>query len=91
LEADSNKKKKVTRAKSRKNGKALLVGLGLDGKDGHVRITRGENFNLIGGSQETHEVMQEKAVKMNEELSKRGKRLEEVGPGEFLDIMHKLS
>jgi len=91
LEADSNKKKKVSRPKSKKSGKASLLGLGLDGNDGHVRITRGPNFDLVGGSKETHEVMQEHAIKFNEELSRRGKRLDEVGPNEFLDIMHKLS
>ena len=35
-------------AKTRK--KAWLLGLGLDGKDGHTRITTGENFKLVGGS-----------------------------------------
>jgi len=44
--------------------KACLLGLGLDGKDGHTRITTGENFKLVGGSEETHGVMQEKAVKV---------------------------
>src|SRR4051794_35199273 len=40
--------------------KAALLGLGLDG-DGQVRITRGENFLLLGGSQTTHEEMQDTA------------------------------
>ena len=63
--------------------RALLLGLGFDGKDGHLRVTRGENYRLIGGSRETHEVMQEKAVKFNEELSRRGKRLAEISGEEF--------
>ena len=70
--------------------KALLLGVGLDGKDGHVRITRGKNFHLVGGSEDTHAHMQEKAVKMNEELDRRKKRLEEVEPTEFLDIAQKI-
>jgi len=66
--------------------KAWLLGLGLDNKDGHTRITTGENFHLVGGSQETHGVMQEKAVKMNEHLKRRGKTLETVSREEFHEI-----
>jgi len=66
--------------------KAMLLGLGLDGKDEHVRITRGENFRLLGGSQETHEEMQEKAIKFNEALTKRKKKLEQISRREFHEI-----
>ena len=90
MESGSNKKKKAAAPKKKKNAKALLLGLGLDNKDGHVRVTRGPNFQLVGGSSETHEVMQETAIKFNEELSKRGKRLEDVGSNEALDILDRL-
>jgi hypothetical protein len=63
------------------------LGLGLDNKDGHVRVTRGENFHLVGGSRETHESMQEKCVKLNEKLDARGKRLEELEGQEFLELV----
>ena len=69
--------------------KALLLGLGFDGDDGHKRVTTGKNFRLFGGSQETHEVMQEKAIKFNEELDRRKKRLEDVGPKELREIADK--
>ena len=46
-----------------RNYKSVLLGMGLDNKDGHVRATKGENFRLYGGSKETHERMQEKAIK----------------------------
>lgn len=59
--------------------------MGLD-SDGHKRITTGPNFALLGGSQETHESMVEKAIKINEKLTAKGKRLEEVNPAEFDDI-----
>ncbi|MBM3875212.1 MAG: hypothetical protein FJ386_00615 [Verrucomicrobia bacterium] len=65
--------------------KALMLGVGLD-SDGHKRITTGENFALIGGSKETHEVMTEKAIKINEKLRGRGKQLCEVSREEFDDI-----
>jgi len=70
--------------------KALLLGLGLDNDDGQKRVTVGKNFFLAGGSKPTHEAMQEKAIKFNEELDKRGKRIEDVSPNEFLDIADKI-
>lgn len=81
-------KKPVKAAKSRK--KAWLLGLGLDNKDGHTRITTGENFKLVGGSEETHDTMQEKAVKLNEQLKRRGKTLDTVSPDEFHEIADKV-
>lgn len=45
-----------------------MLGLGLDGQDGHTRMTKGENFLLVGGSKNTHREMQEKTIKMNEHL-----------------------
>ncbi len=66
--------------------KALLLGLGLDDQDGEKRVTVGKNFLLAGGSKPTHEMMQEKAIKFNEQLDKRKKRLEEISPEEFHDI-----
>ena len=75
-------------AKKRK-GKALLLGVGLDNKDEHKRLTRGENFLLVGGSEATHEHMTEGAIKLNEQLKKRGKTLDEVDRKEFTDLAHK--
>ena len=74
----------------REKRRALLLGLGLDAKDEHVRITRGGNFRLLGGSQETHEEMQEKAIKFNEALSRRKKELHEIDAGEFREIAHEV-
>jgi hypothetical protein len=67
--------------------KAIILGVGLD-SDGHKRVTTGENFALVGGSKETHEVMTEKAIKINEKLSAKGKKLEEVSREEFDEIAH---
>jgi len=71
--------------KKKRKPKALLLGVGLD-TDGHRRITTGPNFALVGGTAETHEAMTEKAMKINEKLSARGKQLEEVDAEEFDEI-----
>ena len=73
----------------RARSKALLLGIGLD-SDGHKRITTGPNFALVGGTQETHEVMTEKAIKINEKLAAKGKRLEEISGKEFEEIAHSI-
>ncbi len=66
--------------------KRKLLGLGLDNEDGHVRVTRAENYHLVGGSESTHEQMQEKCAHFDEKLRKRGKQLEDLEPKEFTDI-----
>ena len=73
----------------KKKTRALLLGVGLD-SDGHKRLTTGPNFALVGGSQETHEEMTEKAVKINEKLKSIRKELHEVSREEFDDIAHSV-
>ena len=70
---------------------AALVGVAFDSKDGHTRLTRGENFFLVGGSHQTHAVMQETAVKINEHLDRRGKRLEDASVSELRDICREVA
>ena len=74
---------------AKKKRKAMMLGVGLD-SDGHKRITTGDNFALVGGTQETHEQMTEKAIKINEKLKARGKRLENVSHEEFTDIAQEV-
>jgi hypothetical protein len=74
-----------------KRKSAGLLGLAFDAEDGHTRLTRGDNFVLAGGSQETHAVMQETAIKINEHLDRRGKRLEEVSIRELRDICREIA
>jgi hypothetical protein len=65
-----------------------FLGVGLDG-DGHARLTEIEHFLLVGGSHETHEQMQETAVKFGEALEKRGKRLRDTTPEEAAEILRE--
>src|ERR1700687_4613126 len=66
-----------------------FLGVGLDNKDGHQRLTRSEHFLLVGGSEETHEKMQETAVKFNEALENKGKKLQETSVEEIIDLFHE--
>jgi hypothetical protein len=69
--------------------RAALLGLGLDNDDGHKRITTGEQFAIVGGSEETHGRMTETVVKTFEELKTRGKHLHQVEPSELAEIIDK--
>lgn len=66
-----------------------IVGLGLDNTDDHQRITRTENFLLVGGSAETHERMQDTAIHFDEALERRGKTLQEASAEEALDLLRE--
>lgn len=79
------------KASRKKQARAALLGVGLDGDDGHTRLTRGDNFVLYGGSDETHSVMQETVIKVNESLDRRGKGLEEVSGKELRDIFFEVT
>lgn len=65
-----------------------LLGVGLD-TDGHRRITRSETAFLLGGSAETHERMQETAIRFEEALERRGKTLAEAEVAEVVDLLHE--
>jgi hypothetical protein len=66
-----------------------IVGLGLDGEDGHKRVTQTEEMVLLGGSKETHERMQETAIRFGEELEKRGRTLPEANAREVIDLLRE--
>ena len=57
---------------------AHLFGLGLDGSDGHKR-----------GSEQTHDKMTETLIKTVEDLSIKGKSLEEASMEEVSDLIRK--
>lgn len=64
-----------------------FLGVGLDNKDEHQRVTTSEYFLLVGGSEETHERMQETVVRFTESLEQRGKTLRETPAEEALDLL----
>lgn len=79
------------RATNKDRKSAALLGLAFDNDDGHTRVTRGKNFVLWGGSRQTHAVMQETAVKINEHLDRQAKRLEDVSIRELRDICREVT
>jgi hypothetical protein len=68
--------------------RAFLMGLGLDNDDGHKRITRAEQFSIIGGSEATHNRMTEAVIKTFETLHRKGKTIDTVDKEELFDTLH---
>ena len=66
-----------------------FLGLGLDNADGHQRVTHSEHFLILGGSEETHERMQDTAIRFAEALRRRGKALDETTAEEALDLLRE--
>lgn len=80
----------MARKNTKKEPQVLgLLGVGLDEDGGHRRITRSEEFLLVGGSKETHDSMQEVAIRFGESLKDRGKRLQDASVEEVADLLHR--
>ena len=79
-----------TSARSRDTRVAGLLGLAFDAEDGHKRITRGKNFLLAGGSEDTHSLMRETIIKVNERLDERGQQLADVSVEELRDLIDEV-
>lgn len=80
------KKKAGKKSEPRVGG---IVAVGLDNQDDHRRITRTEEMLLLGGSAETHERMQETAIRFSEELEKCGKTLPEATVREAVEMLRE--
>lgn len=83
--------KEKTPVRRKNSGKrSHLLGLALDkNSDGHKRITKGEKFTLLGGSEQSHEAMTESVVKTFETLKRKGRTLESADPREVAELLQK--
>ena len=69
----TGKKKKIVR----------LLGVGFDAKDGHIRLTHGEKHDVLMGSAESHEYLQQLIHRIEEKIESSGLSLEDIDPNEF--------
>lgn len=66
---------------------AGLLGLAFDAADGHKRITRGKDFLLAGGSEETHGLMRSTIIKVTERLDERGLNLADITVDDLRELL----
>jgi hypothetical protein len=70
--------------------KAGILGIGLDDGNGHTYITRGDDVLLLGGSEDTHKIMQAKVHQFEQELFLRGRTLLDLTEAELNEIAAQL-
>jgi hypothetical protein len=66
--------------------RAALIGFGFDSGDDQQRLTRGGQTLIVGGSAETHAELLETALRMEEELDRRGLGLGDLDPSELAEL-----
>ncbi|MBU0678384.1 MAG: hypothetical protein KJ626_09720 [Verrucomicrobia bacterium] len=69
---------------------AGILGLGSDGQDGHIRITRGANFSVLLGSEATHQEMQDACMKIEARLRRDGRTITDLTKAEFVQLLEDL-
>ncbi|MBN2703807.1 MAG: hypothetical protein JXR23_06300 [Pontiellaceae bacterium] len=66
--------------------KVKLLGVGFDAEDGHIRITQAEKYNVLMGSQESHQFMVQLIEKIDREVEHRGWVFDELSPDQLTEI-----
>lgn len=61
-----------------RSGRAMVVGLGLDDAEGHFRYTRGDAYELYGGSEDAHREMLRRMRRIQAEIAEMGITLDAV-------------
>lgn len=67
-----------------RQGRARLLGVGLDDASGHFRYTRTEGMELYGGSSDAHARMQRRAEVIRERLNDLGISLDHMTYEQYL-------
>lgn len=67
-----------------------MLGVGFDADDGHMRITTSDNYDVLMGSDESHEYLTQLIGRIETELKERGMNLEELDPAELGNLVKSL-
>ena len=67
-----------------------LLGVGFDAEDGHVRITQGENYDVLMGSDQSHEYIQQLLQKIEDGLNKKGIGLDDLSPEQLGELVQSI-
>jgi len=63
-----------------------IIGLGADGFDGHVRVTNGNHYELVQGSEHSHELMHQWCEEINRRLKKMNREMQQLSVNEFIAL-----
>jgi hypothetical protein len=67
-----------------------LLGVGFDAEDRHVRISRGEKYDVLMGSEESHEYIRKLIQDIEKAIEERGLSLDDLTPEEFTELVGSL-
>ncbi len=67
-----------------------MLGVGFDAGDGHIRITKGEKYDVLMGSAESHEYIQQLIQKIETEIETRNRSLDDFTPEEFGELVQSV-
>lgn len=77
-------------AKNKEEYIRQVLALGLDAEDGHIRISRDDDFRTLMGSEKTHEEISDWFRKLNKFIKKRELRLQDLSREEFLALVREM-
>jgi len=63
-----------------------IIGLGPPAADGHLRITRGEHFDIVQGDEQTHDRMAAFCLHVERVLLERGCHMEDLSQEELTSL-----
>ena len=67
-----------------------MLGVGFDAEDGHIRITNGEKYDVLMGSEQSHEYILQLIRKIEDGLKIKGLNLDDLTPGEFSEFVESI-
>lgn len=67
-----------------------LLGVGFDQDDGHIRITQADQYQVLMGSQASHQALQQICGKIEKTIQSSGRSLTDYSPDEFMELVETL-
>jgi len=68
-----------------------LLGVGFDHTDEKIRITQAENYQIIMGSNSSHQALQNLCRRINETIQTSSRTLSDYTPEEFMGLMQEIT
>jgi hypothetical protein len=68
-----------------------ILALGGSSADGHLRVARGNGFDVVQGDEATHAAMLDLCLRIQRALDRKGKRLEDISREEFTALLRELA
>ena len=68
-----------------------LLGVGFDADDGHIRITSGDKYDVLMGSDGSHDYLNRLLSGVEREIKQRGLDLDSMSPEDLQSIVQHMN